>query len=151
MAILNDIVTSLKTELENVSGAPYNYIYSNVNERKPSLKTFPHVVIEANEESSIGTPEQIVVNSYHVVVDVKFLCTIDDTVSDVRLYLNNVSDDIKRFMEDEHDNLNSQGMILANYVNGSYTYTNKPKLPAIAELNFIVQYRAKRTAPNEIQ
>ena len=153
MAINDAIVDRIETGLAAVSpsASSYWYDYDNINERKPPNKTYPHVIIESQEEVTFGDPEEIVVNAYDNTFLVNFIITVDNTDTNTYRAMNRAMDDVRRYMEEDHDNLQAVGMIYANYVDANFSYTNKRNLPGIVTVTFRIRYRVKRTDPDSTQ
>lgn len=141
-------MTSLETAVDAMStGTGFNYNYDNINEYLPANKTYPNVLITFPEDVDRGS-ENNMIDSYSIDTIIDFNVTIDNTVANIDLYLDNVNEDFQRLMEQEHDDLQIQGMLLAERVGSERAYTNRRARPARINLKYKIFWRIKRSNPS---
>ena len=148
MTIKNDITTRIDTAIGAMStGGGYNFNYSNVNEYRPNSKTYPAVKTMYPEDSFLDPDEQTV-DSYTSDLTAIFEVTVDDTIANTRLYLSQVLEDFQRLLEADHDNLQDEGMIVADLLNDERQYFQVRKRPGKLIMEWEIKYRVKRSDPS---
>jgi len=147
MSVFRDIMDALETAVNGMTTPTFNSNWSNTNEWRPANRTYPACEITIPEEVA-EDPDDSVIDSYSAKTDVIFKVTVDDTFSDVDVALDNALEDIKRLMEQEHADLQVEGMVYANSVGSTKQYTNTRKRPGIITITFNIFYRVRRSDPS---
>lgn len=147
MSIFNAIRTTLETAIDAMTTPTFNFVYDNVNEYRPGSMTYPNVKVTFPEE--IGREKEgEVINSYSTDVVVNFRVMVDATPSDPDEALEDVLEDFKRLMEDQHNDLQVQGMVQSDFIDSVKEFTNVRARPAFIDIKFNVFYRVQKTDPN---
>lgn len=146
LAIYTQIMDALETAADAMATPTFRHNYDNINQHLFKSKTYPSLMIDFLEEEA-QDPDNDVVDAYTGFVDVVFMATVDDAVSDVNQYLDEVLEDIKRLMEDEHNTLHGVGMLVADYRESERNYRLVKKRPGQIKIIFNIHYRVKRTNP----
>lgn len=148
MTIKDDITSRIDTAIDSMStGGGYNFDYDNVNEYKPGSKTYPAVKTMYPEDDFLD-PDDQVVDSYTSELQAIFEITVDDTVSDTRLYLSQVLEDFQRLLEADHANLQEEGMIVADLLTNTREYFQVRKRPGRITMEWQIKYRVRRSNPS---
>lgn len=128
------------------TGGGYNFDYDNVDERRPGSKTYPNVFVEYPEESARDA-ENNVIDSYSVDRPINFVVTVDDSTTPVDAALDNVLEDFKKLLEAEHNNLQSDGLVVGDLLEAGREYTHVRERPGIITIQFNFFYRVRRSDP----
>ena len=147
MSIWTDIISTLETAIDAMTTPTFNYSYDNVNENRPASKTYPSVIVNFPEEIA-RDPDINMIDSYSVDTEVLFEVTVDDAVADTRLYMDNVLEDFKRLLEDEHDNLQLDGLVVGDLISADQKFSNVRQRPGTITIIFSMFYRVKRSDPS---
>lgn len=147
-AIYTDIIDSIITAIDGMTtGGGFRYNYDNVNEYDNDSMTYPNAKVLLPEEIARDA-EGEVINSYTADSEITFEVTVDDTVSPVDKALDYVIEDFKRLMEQEHDDLQIEGMIVADYIDSRREYTHVRERPGKVFVLFNINYRVLKTNPS---
>ena len=145
--IFNQITKSIETAVNSMTViGGFRYDYSRANDYNFKTRTFPNVLITFPEE--IGEDNDEMVNSYTSTSEIFFDVVIDDSEPDSDLYLDGVIEDLKRLMENEHEDFQIVGLCVADFLGTSREYTNVRQRPAKAKIVFDIKYRIKRSNPS---
>ncbi len=146
MAILTDIITELKAQIDAMATPTYNYDYDNVDERRPANKTYPNVFVEYPEEEALDRNLNVI-DSYSVNREIDFIVTVDDSTTPVDTALDNVLEDFKRLLEAIHPDLQAKGMIVEDLIETAREYTHVRERPGMITITFNFFYRVRRSDP----
>ena len=148
MSIWTDIIDELVIVVDAMTtGGGFNSNYDNVNEYRPASKTYPSVMIDFPDETYRPSDQQVI-NSFSGDVEVIFIVTVDDSTANVDEALDDVIEDFKRLLEDEHTNLQTKGMTVEELEETSREYTHTRKRPGVVTKKFNFFYRVQRSDPN---
>lgn len=148
MTIKNDITTAIDSAIDSMStGTGYNFDYDDVNEYRPNNKTYPAVKTMYPTDEYLDPDEQVV-DSYTSDLTAIFEVTVDDTVTNTRLYLSQVLEDFQRLLESEHPTLQAAGMIVADLLSDEREYFQVRKRPGKITMEWEIKYRVKRSDPS---
>lgn len=146
MSIWTNIMNGLIAGVDSMTTPTFNSNYDNVNEYRPANKTYPSTVIEFPDEFYRGSLENVI-DSYSGDVEVLFKTTVDDSTPDVDEAMDDVIEDFKRLLEDEHDALQILGMVVHELEETGREYTLIRKRPGIVTIKFNFFYRVRRSNP----
>ena len=146
MSVFDDIRTTLETAIDAMTTPTYNYNYDNVNEYRPANKTYPNVQLEFPEELG-RDPDGEVIDAFSTDVNVSFKVMVDDTTADTVTALQNVLEDFKRLMEAEHASLQTDGMIVGDFIESTTQFTHVRARPGMITIIFKIFYRVRRSNP----
>lgn len=147
MSVFDDIRTTLEAAIDAMTSPTYNYNYDNVNEYRPANKTYPNVLVEFPEELG-RDPDGEVIDAFSTDVNVIFKVTVDDTTADTNTALENILEDFKRLMEVQHPTLQTDGMIVADFIESTKNFTHVRARPGMINIIFKVFYRVRRSNPS---
>ncbi len=148
MAILTDIIATLKAKIDGMTtGTGFNFNYDNVDERRPGSKTYPNVLIEYPEEVERDVDINVI-DSYSSDREINFIVTVDAGTTPVDTALDNVLEDFKRLLEEAHDDLQLDGLIVEDLLESDREYTHVRERPGKITILFNFFYRVRRSDPS---
>ena len=147
MSVFDDIRTTLETAIDamTVVGG-FNFDYDNVNEYRPASKSYPNVLVTFPDEIAREVDGNMI-DSYSTDVIVNFDVTVNATPADTNTALENVLEDFKRLMGEQHNSLQTQGMIVAHFIDSVKRFTLVRARPGAIIINFNVFYRVRESNP----
>ena len=146
MTVENDITTEIDVVIDAMTVAGgFNFDYDNINEYRPSSKTYPNVKSDYND-IEYEDPDDQMVDSYSGNLEAIFVTTIDDSVN-VYLGLTQVLEDFQKQFEGKHEILQGKGMIVGDLSSRQIAYTNIRKRPGIITMPWNIFFRVKRSDP----
>lgn len=153
MAVLTDIITELKAQIDAMTTAGgFNYNYDNVDERRPGSKTYPNVMVEFPEDEPRNRNANTI-DSYSIDQPISFIVTVSNLDKDsnpvaVDTALDNVKEDFERLLEAIHSDLQDEGLIVEDMLESDREYTHVRKRPGKTTINFNFFYRVRRSNPS---
>lgn len=147
-AVYTDIIDSLiaAINLMTVVGG-FRFDYTRCNDYNHDTMTYPNVKVLLPEEIARDADGEVI-NSYTADSEITFEVTVDNTVLPVDKALDYVIEDFKRLLEDEHDDLQVEGMIVADYIDSRREYTHVRERPGRVFIVFNINYRVLKTNPS---
>lgn len=147
MSVLTDIIAELKSNIDSMTTPTYNFNYDDVDERRPSEKTYPNVLLEYPEEIEQEIDGNVI-DSYSVDKSIHLVVTVDDTTTPVDTALDNVLEDFKRLLEADFTDMQTAGLHNADLLEASRVYTNVRERPGMITIIFNFKYRVRRSDPS---
>ena len=126
------------------TASDYNYDYADVNEYKPDDKSYPNV---KSNYMVAEAQEVIVANKYTANLNAEFKVTVDNT-ADVDVQLDKVVEDFKRLFDDQHETLQTKGMIYSRYIGKEKTYSLNKYRPGSVLIRWLIRYRVDMDDPS---
>lgn len=145
MTVENTLTAFIDTSIAGMTTASdYNYDYADVNEYKPDDKTYPNV---KSNYMVAEAQEVIVANKYTANLNAEFMVTVDNS-ADVDVQLDKVVEDFKRLFDDQHSNLQTNGMIWERYIGKEKTYRLNKYRPGSVLIRWLIRYRVDMDDPS---
>ena len=146
--IYTDIINSLIDGINSMTVVGgFNYDYTRCNDYNHDTMTYPNVKLFDPEEIAQDA-ENEVINSYTAESEITFKVTVDNIVSPVDKALDRVIEDFKRLLEEDHDDLQIEGMIVADYIDSKKEYTHVRARPGKVNIVFNIRYRVLKSNPS---
>jgi hypothetical protein len=146
--IYTDIIDALIAAINSMTVVGgFNNDYTRCNDYNHDTMTYPNVKVLLPEEVA-REAEGEVINSYTADSEITFEVTVDNTVSPVDKALDQVVEDFKRLLEEEHADLQIEGMIVADYIDSQREYTHVRARPGKVSIIFNINYRVLKSNPS---
>ena len=147
MTVANGIEAGIITAIDAMTtGTGYRFAYDNVNQYKPTSRTYPSVQTTFGPEISRGNTN-VPINTYAVDRDINLRVEIG-TSTDVNSDLDKILEDFKRLFSNYHVTFRGLGVVDTYYIQAEKFFTNVRAVPGYINMTFRLYYRVVMDSPN---